>query len=285
MKYLLLVLLFTCHAYSGKTGADTLLVKKQAKLYYAADTTCLMYIDSSDSILKPTAIKYNKSTGKMSGGSSTVVSQGAGITVLRSSDTFTVSLYQPPLISSLTNTAASNYAGQTVTGLTVNWSLSGSAITAQTLTDIGSLNIADRSHIFTGLSLTTDKYYTLAITDGVTPTSSNTWVYFYIAKFRGTTTNTSVTEADLEAGTTTWVLQSSANRDLASTAMVGAGKYLFYAYPLSWGTVQINVNGFASTWVDDTVSVTNAYSDVRDYKVYRSPFVLYESVNLTAVGN
>jgi hypothetical protein len=215
----------------------------------------------------------------------TTVVAGTGITVTKSTDTFTVSLYQPPVISSLTNTSATNYAGQTVTGLTINWSLSGSAITSQTLTDVGLLNIADRSHIFTGLSLTTDKYYTLAVTDGTTPTSANTWVYFYIAKFRDTTSSATPNESNIEAGTTQWVLQSSSNRAQSSTSVTGNGKYIYYAYPASFGTVQIYVNGFATTWVQSTVSVTNSYGDTRNYYVYTSPTTIIGTIALSAVGN
>ena len=63
------------------------------------------------------------------------VKQGTGITVTQSTDTFTVSLYAPPIISALSNTSPTNYAGQTVTVVTVNWTWGGSPITSQTLTD------------------------------------------------------------------------------------------------------------------------------------------------------
>jgi hypothetical protein len=214
-----------------------------------------------------------------------IVTSGSGITVTRVADSFSVALYAPPSILSLTNTMATNYAGQTVTGLTVNWALGGATITSQTLTDVGSMNIADRTHAFTGLSLATDKYYTLAVTDGVTPTSASTWVYFYIAKFRDTTSASAPTEANIEAGTTQWVLQSAANRGLAAVSITGSGKYIYYAYPSAFGTVQINVNGFASTWNRTTVSVTNAYGDNRNYYVYTSPTTIVGTISLSAVAN
>lgn len=214
-----------------------------------------------------------------------IVTQGTGITVIRSADSFQVALYSPPVISALTNTMATNYAGQTVTGVTVSWTLTGSAITSQTLTDAGSLNIADRSHIFTDLSYTTDKYYTLSVTDGVTPTSASTWIYFYISKFYGTTTDAAPTESDIEAGTgASWEYQNAAYRALASVNVTGAGKYIFYAYPSSWGDINLYVNGFLSSWNRTTVSITNAYGDTRNYYCFTSPTTIIGTISLSAVA-
>lgn len=191
--------------------------------------------------------------------------------------------YTPPTIASLTNTMTTNYAGQTVTGLTVNWSLTGAPITSQTLTD-ASPALSDRTKVFTGLILTTDKVYTLAITDGVNPTSSTTTVYFLIQKYYGSTAYASPNESQIESGSSVWLAQASANRALSSASISGGGGYINYAYPASWGDVQLYVNGFATTWNKTTVSITNAYGDVRNYYVYTSPNAIVGTITLSATG-
>ena len=210
--------------------------------------------------------------------------QGTGITVTRSVDTFLVALYQPPVIASLTNTVNTGYAGQTITAATVNWTLTGAVITGQTLTNCTPA-ASDRTHAFTGLSITTDKCWTLAITDGVTPSSASTCIYFYVQKWYGTTADAAPTAGDVQAGTGMWTYLTAANRALLATNITGAGKYIFYAYPSAWGNVSLYVNGFSTMWNQTTVSLTNAYGDTRNYYVFTSPTTIIGTITLTAVAN
>lgn len=216
----------------------------------------------------------------------TVVAAGTGITITQSNDTLRVSEYQPPNILTFTNNEATHYAGQTVTGLTTSWTLEGAPITGQTHTDVSpDPDTSERSHVFTGLSLTTDKTYKLRITDGTTADSAYTYVRFYIATFYGVTTSSAPTEADIEGETTTWETQSNANRALPSTSVTASSsEYVFYAYPASWGDVQLYVNGFAQTWITTTVSVTNDYGDNRDYTVITSPTPIGGTIYVEASG-
>jgi len=206
-----------------------------------------------------------------------------GITVTHSNDSAYVGLYQPPNIVTFTNTEALHYAGQTVTSVTTNWTLDGSPITSQTHTDYTAA-LSDRTHAFTGLSLTSDKTYTLSVTDGISTDVASTYVRFYIASFFGTSTVAAPTEAIVEAGNTVWELQSAANRALPNTSITGAGNYIYYAYPGSWGNVQIVVNGFNSTWIKTTVSITNSYGNTQNYYVYTSPTPIVGTITLSATG-
>jgi hypothetical protein len=187
-------------------------------------------------------------------------------------------------ISSLTNTSPTNYVGQTITAVTVSWTLSGSDITSQTLTDC-SPALGDRTHAFTGLSLTSDKYYTLTITDGVTPSSASTGVFFYIQKYYGTSADASPNAGDIQSGSTIWSYQNATYRSLGSTNVTGGGNYIFYSYPAAWGNIQLFVNGFLSTWNKTTVSLTNAYGDTRNYYVYTSPTTIVGAITLLATAN
>lgn len=221
----------------------------------------------------------------------TTVKQGTGITVTSSDDTFFVALYTPPHIASLTNTINVGYAGQTITSANVNWTLSGATITNQTLTDCTPL-LTDRAHAFTGLSITTDKCWTLAVTDGVTPTSASTCIYFYIEKWYGTSASGTPASSDIQTGcwgsctnTHPWTYIYTPYRAQSSITMTGGGNYCFYAYPSSWGTVALYTNGFLTVWNLTVVSVTNSYGDTRNYNVYTSPTPIAGSFTFSAVAN
>jgi len=221
-------------------------------------------------------------SGRIKKGPTRVPIAGYGITITND----TISLYQPPVIVGLTNNHIVNYAGQTVAAVTVSWALTGATITSQTLTDAGSLSIGDRSHAFTSLSLVADKTYTLAITDGTSPSSASTYVLFYIQKFYGTTSDAVPTAGDIQAGTSQWAQWSAAGgRNLSSTTITGGGNYIFYAYPSAWGTVSLLDGATPITWNRTTVSVTNAYSHTENYYVYASPNTIVGTIHLTATGN
>jgi len=221
---------------------------------------------------------------KLISGQPLTLKSGTGITITKPyTDTAIISLYAPPVITSLINTSPVNYVGQTVTAVTVNWTLGGNAITSQTLTD-ASIALSDRTHAFTGLTLTADKTYTLSVTDGTTPSNASTTVYFYIQNFTGTTANAAPTSSDLHTGSTNWLTQYASNRALGNTSITGGGNYVYYAYPSAWGNVQIYVNGFSTTWNKTTVSVTNSFGNTQNYYVYTSPTTIVGSITLSATG-
>jgi hypothetical protein len=215
----------------------------------------------------------------------TTVKQGSGITVTSSADTYFVALYTPPVIASLTNTVNVGYAGQTITSATINWTLTGANITNQTLTDCTPA-LGDRTHTFTGLTITTDKYWTLAITDGVTPTSASTYIYFYVEKWYGTSTSGTPAASDIQTRNThPWTYIYTPYRAQSSIPITGGGNYCFYAYPAAWGAVALYTNGFLTVWNLTTVSLTNSYGDTRTYNVYTSPTPITGTFTFTAVAN
>ena len=205
---------------------------------------------------------------------------GGGIVTATASGKLTV----PPLITSLTNTSTTNYVGQTVSAVTVNWTLSGGTITSQSLTDCTPA-LSDRTHSFSALSLTSDKYYTLTITNGSTQATATTWLYFYIQKWYGTSSSATPSAGNIQGGSNTWSFQDTTYRAMSSTNITGGGNYCYYAYPASWGDIKISVNGFSSTWNKTTVSLTNSYGDTRNYYVYTSPTTIVGTISLSAIGN
>lgn len=77
------------------------------------------------------------------------------------------------------------------------------------------------------------------------------------------------TEAEVE------VLASSgliASRAATFTVSPGAGQYIYYAYPASYGAATFTVGGFEGGFdlVSATLSITNANGVTQDYRLYKS---------------
>lgn len=77
------------------------------------------------------------------------------------------------------------------------------------------------------------------------------------------------TEAEVEALASSG-LQSSRARTFTVTA--GAGEYIWYAYPASYGDATFTVGGFEGgfTLISSTLSITNAFGVTQNYRLYRS---------------
>jgi hypothetical protein len=101
-----------------------------------------------------------------------------------------------------------------------------------------------------------------------TSTSTSTFV-FYNYRFTGVSTNTSLTEAQVEALTNTL----SNSRTISSSMTLGAGEYGYFVYPTRLGTPSgYTINGFAGGWIEvsTTLSITNSASFAENYTVYRT---------------
>lgn len=167
---------------------------------------------------------------------------------------------------------SNNEKGETITAVTVIWTLSGDTPTHATLTDVPFVNISDGSYAFTGLSLTTDKVYTLTVGDDfANPTSSaSTTVHFTQALRYGNSANASLSSADILALPDSFLTDTRQH----VLSMDGNGYYLYIAYPATYGHADIWVMGLEDTsWIENTVSYTNASGYTENYYTYRSAYV------------
>jgi hypothetical protein len=192
--------------------------------------------------------------------------------------------YVAATISAFTNNAGTVYKGSTVTGFIASWTIVGT-ITAQTLTG-KTPALSDRTATYSGLTLTVDTTYTLTIDDAVSSPvdTETTTIYFRLRKYYGSSVSSTPNEAAIEAGSVTASINTAASRALGSTSITGGGNYPFYAYPASWGSVSLTVNGFASVWNETTVSVTSAEGNTENYKVYTSPNQVVGAILLIATA-
>jgi hypothetical protein len=88
-------------------------------------------------------------------------------------------------------------------------------------------------------------------------------------RFVGVSTNTSLTEAQVEALTPTL----SNSRTISSSMTLGANEYGYFCYRTALGTpAGYTINGFGGGWVliTTTLSITNSAGFTENYTVYRT---------------
>ena len=191
-----------------------------------------------------------------------------GIDVIDNPPTQTIISLYTALTGSLTVTPNSREMGQTYSSPVLNWSFN-KAITSQSLNQsIGSLSSALRTytHSTSGSSSIT---YILTASDGTTTITPQATINYYHRRFWGTTTNSSLTESEIESGTS----ELSNSRAKNITFDCTGGKRFWFAYPTYLGLSSVTVNGFPFTgWIGgtspETISITNAYGYTENYYYY-----------------
>lgn len=175
-------------------------------------------------------------------------------------------LYVAPQITSFTNSIGTVEIGQTIASVTLNWSLN-KAMSTVTLTDVGAITPTSTvTKLLTGLNLTGNKSYTLTAGDGASTVSRSTTISFAHKRYWGVSATTNPTSADVLA-----LSQEFASGKGQGRSMDGQGKYLYFAYPASWGDASFKVNGLQSTaWTKSVIAFTNASGNTTNFNVYRS---------------
>jgi len=111
--------------------------------------------------------------------------------------------------------------------------------------------------------------FTLTANDGTGDVTENRYFYWRPLVFWGVDSTPASTEVFIESLSET-ALDNNRNRTFTITA--GAGEYICFAYPNSYGVASFTVGGFEGgfTLLSDSISVTNAYGVTQDYRLYRS---------------
>lgn len=183
-------------------------------------------------------------------------------------DAATIALFTPytaPSITSFVNNQNSVEIGSTVTSTTLDWVRTGT-ITNQSLNQgIGSLatNLLQYVH---SSSYTTDRTYTLTITDGRTTNSANTSVTFLSKAYWGVSALTSLNDAQIIA-----LSSEFATSRVRSKSVSPSSQYIYFCYPASFGAASFTVNGFTDTaWTLLTRAFVNASGESVSYNIYRT---------------
>lgn len=173
--------------------------------------------------------------------------------------------YVTPAVT-LTNNHLVQEKGVTVTGLVFDWTLNKSVVSQSFNQGIGAVSPELRTLSLSGLSLTTNISYTITVDDGTTTAESSTTVAFNNKRYWGVSSLESLADADVIA------LSNEFSTTRVQTKTVnGGGKYIYFAYPASFGAATFTVNGLLSTaWTLTTRSFTNASGHSESYNIYRS---------------
>jgi hypothetical protein len=176
-------------------------------------------------------------------------------------------LYVFPNINSFTNNVGTVELGSAVSSVTLSWSLN-KAMTSLSLDhSIGSvLGLTSKS--LTGLSLTSDATWTLSARDGSNTTSAQTTVTFRNRRYWGVSASEELDNTGV-LGLNGSEFATSFNK--AVTYDATGGRYVYYAYPATWGTPSnVTVGGLQfSDFIVSTLDLTNASGHTESYNVVR----------------
>lgn len=178
-------------------------------------------------------------------------------------------LYQPIAITSFSNNVNTVEMGSTVTTVTLNWRINKTPKTLKL--DNEAQDVSATSKVLSGLSITTNKSWTLVAADERSATSSkSTSVTFQNGVYYGvgTVTSSSGVTNDFVKGMTK---NLAGSRGKTFTVTANAGQYIYYCYPSRMGKATFNVGGFDGGFtLLHTFSYTNSSGYAEEYYVYKS---------------
>lgn len=175
-------------------------------------------------------------------------------------------MYEPISIEMFTNNVNTVEMGQTVTDVTLSWSYNKTPTTAKL--DGTLIDVSATSKSLTGQTITSNKTYTLAVTDERDASANKTTsISFLNGVYWGVALDSTLNSAFILA--LNKGLQS--NRSKTFTVNAGVGQYIYYACPARYGACKFNVGGFDGGFsLVSTISFKNASGYTEDYYVYKS---------------
>lgn len=174
-------------------------------------------------------------------------------------------LYDAPTIITFINNQNSVENGSTITSTQLDWTISGT-ITSQSINQsVGSLATGLRTTTHSS-SYSTNRTYTLTISDGTTTTQKSTSITFLNSNYYGASANTSLNSSQVNALSHALASSRTQTRTITATA-----QYIYIAYPAAYGAATFTVNGLTNNdWTLSTQSHTNASGATVSYNVYRT---------------
>lgn len=214
---------------------------------------------------------------------------GAGLTKVINNvggyETITIDIYTALSILTFTNDVNVVEKGATVNDVNLNWTLNlpGSETSQSINQGVGAIPVGIYTKALTGLGLTSDLTWTLSVTDGVTPDTANTTVYFRNKRYWGAYNALITLDSEVLANLSG---EFGTSKAVTKTFDASAGtppNYLYYCYPTSWGLPTITYFGgfaFSDYTVSTITNFTNASGYICDYYLLRSNNT-YNSSGLT----
>ena len=185
----------------------------------------------------------------------------------------TITLYKAITINSFSG-GTNVEKGSTVNNVNLAWSYSKEP-TSLTLdgTEVAKTNgVYNKSVALTNLGLKANKTWTLVAKDARNASSTKTTAVSFLDKRYwgvGTVTDASGVDSAFVLGLGGSELATSKTKDF--TVNAGAGQYIYYAIPASWGTPTFYVGGFEGGFsLLSSFEFTNASGYTATYNVYKS---------------
>lgn len=176
-------------------------------------------------------------------------------------------LYKPMAIESFASNVNTAEMGSTVTAVTLSWSYN--KLPEAVTLDGATMEPGATGKTFTGLSIRSNKTWTLKATDERgTEATRTTGISFLNGVYYGAAAAPSAIDSSFILSLT----KTLRGTKLSSfTVNAGAGRHIFYCVPKRFGTCSFTVGGFDGGFdLAATVSFTNASGYTEDYYVYRS---------------
>lgn len=176
--------------------------------------------------------------------------------------------YKPITINSFTNDKNTLEMGIKVTEVTLNWTLSKNPKTM--MIDSESITpVSTRTKTYSGQNITTNKTYTLKVTDEKDATvTKTTSISFVNGVYWGAKEAPESYDSAFVLGLTKG-LQGSKGKTF--TVDAAAGQNIFYALPTRYGACTFNVGGFDGGFTKvATIEFTNASGYKESYDIYKS---------------
>lgn len=176
-----------------------------------------------------------------------------------------------PNIATFSNTSPTNEVGSTVAAVTLNWTLSGSTPTSQSINQgIGAIPVGTLTANY-GTPMTVDKTFTLSVANALGSDTATTTVRFMLKAYWGASSRPFMDDASIISS-----LSSEFGSARARTKTVTcSGQYMYFCYPASWGAALFTVNGLLNTaWQLTLGDFTNPSGHTESYRIYRSDNLL-----------
>lgn len=175
-----------------------------------------------------------------------------------------------PNILTFSNTSPTNEVGSTVAAVTLNWTLSGSTPTSQSINQgIGTIAVGVLTANY-ATPMTVDKTFTLTVANSMGTDTATTTVRFMLKAYWGASTRPFMDDSSI--GNLSGEFGSSRARTKTVTCN---GQYMYFCYPFTWGAATFTVNGLLNTaWQQTLGDFTNPSGHTETYRIYRSDNLL-----------
>ena len=188
-------------------------------------------------------------------------------------DAMNTLLYVAPSISSFTSSpsGATYEIGHVIKApVTFSWTVNKTVI-SQSISNLGStLSATDRNATYNGSDITTDKRFTLSVSDGKKSATRDINFTFRHNRYWGVSTIPGTYDSTF--------IKSLSNKEYATARTksafnmtAGVNQYMFYCFPTSWGTPTFNVGGFDGGFSKAaTLDFTNASGNTTSFDIWKS---------------